>query len=205
MMAPRDIAEMRAMSRFAIAYQDGPIALRYPRGGGDPLLPSVPPIELGRAEVLSALGNDVALIGYGEGVRMAVDAAVQLAAREIHATIINARFCKPLDSETILEAARRCNQVVTIEDGIASGGFGSAVLELLSDNGIATPVHRFGLPDKFIEHGPIPTLRALVGLTAEDVAARVLEHAYPAVDQVLSAYTPADPGGLQPIPRFTAG
>ena len=175
LMAPRDVAEMTEMTNFALGYSASPIAVRYPRGGGDPLAESVPVIEIGRAEVISTEGDDVALIGYGEGVRLAIEAAELLAQRGLQATVINARFCKPLDNVTLLEAATRCHQVVTIEDGVLQGGFGSAVLEMLSDQGIAKPIHRFGLPDEFVEHGPVPTLRGLVGLTADRVAAKVLE------------------------------
>ena len=90
------------------------------------------------------------------------------------ATVINARFCKPLDAETILGAARRCGSVVTVEDGVAKGGFGSAVLELLSEAGVTLPTTVIGLPDHFIEHGPVPVLRELAGLTAEETARKAL-------------------------------
>ena len=182
-MAPKSTDEMRAMTRFALAYNAGPIAVRYPRGSS----PLAPPelgaggaeIELGRAETLRD-GSDVALIALGAGVEIALQAADQLAEGGLDATVVNARFCKPLDAETILAAARRCGRVVTVEDGVVQGGFGSAVLELLADNGLAVPVVRVGLPDHFIEHGPVPVLRAEVGLTAEAVAARARELIGPA-------------------------
>lgn len=162
------------MTRFALSYDAGPIAVRYPRGGQDSLTPSgVCPVELGRAEVLRR-GADTALVALGAGVKIALDAADILARQGIEATVINARFCKPLDAETILSAARRCGSVVTVEDGVASGGFGSAVLELLSEQGLAVPTSVIGLPDHFIEHGPVPVLRDLAGLTAEDMARRAL-------------------------------
>jgi 1-deoxy-D-xylulose-5-phosphate synthase len=91
---------------------------------------------------------------------------------ETRATVLNARFCKPLDSEAILMAARRCECVVTVEDGVVQGGFGSAVLELLADRVCLVPTARVGLPDSFLEHGPVPALRELAGLTADEVAAR---------------------------------
>ncbi len=106
-MAPKDTDEMRAMTRFALAYEAGPIAVRYPRGGQEPL-PHPSPVKggaseivLGRAETLRE-GSDVALIGLGAGVEIALDAADMLAAQGVSATVINARFCKPLDAETIL-------------------------------------------------------------------------------------------------------
>ena len=171
-MAPKSVDEMRAMTRFALAYSAGPIAVRYPRGGSS-LSPENHPqgIELGRAETLLS-GGDVALIALGAGVEIALTAADQLSAEGLHATVLNARFCKPLDADAILAAARRCGVVVTVEDGVVPGGFGSAVLELLADHGLLIPTARVGLPDEFIEHGPVPVLRAEVGLTAEAVAAR---------------------------------
>jgi len=182
-MAPKDTDEMRAMTRFALAYEAGPIAVRYPRGGQDALTPIPNPspasgrgeqkIMLGRAEVLRD-GGDVALIGLGAGVKIALDAAEKLAASGVRATVINARFCKPLDTETILNAARRCGSVVTVEDGVAQGGFGSAVLELLAAHAVLVPTTLVGLPDHFIEHGTVPTLRALAGLTADEVAHKAL-------------------------------
>ena len=114
------------------------------------------------------------MIGLGAGVKIALDAADILAKSGVEATVINARFCKPLDSETILNAIRRCGSVVTIEDGVAQGGFGSAVLELLSDAKLSVPSTVIGLPDHFIEHGPVPVLRGLAGLTAEEAARKAL-------------------------------
>jgi len=173
LMAPKDTDEMRAMTRFALKYDAGPIAVRYPRGGQDALGEQVREIELGRAEVLRR-GGDTALIGLGAGVKIALDAADILAKQGVEATVINARFCKPLDSDTILSAIRRCGSVVTIEDGVAQGGFGSAVLELLSDAKLSVPSTVIGLPDHFIEHGPVPVLRGLAGLTAEETARKAL-------------------------------
>ena len=158
-------------------YEAGPIAVRYPRGGQDALTPpelgAGGAIRLGQAETLRD-GPDVALIALGAGVKIALDAAEILAAQGIDATVINARFCKPLDAETILAAARRCGSVVTLEDGVTHGGFGSAVLELLAAHGVTVPTTLLGLPDHFIEHGTIPLLRELAGLTAEDAARKAL-------------------------------
>jgi len=176
-MAPKDTDEMRAMTRFALAYEAGPIAVRYPRGGQDPLAPNNggtgEEIELGRAETLRE-GRDVALIGLGAGVKIALDAAGRLAAQGVRATVINARFCKPLDADTVCEAARRCGAVVTVEDGVTPGGFGSAVLEALAAARVLVPTALVGLPDEFVEHGPVATLREQVGLTAGEVARRAL-------------------------------
>ena len=170
-MAPRDTGEMHAMTRFALSYNGGPIAVRYPRGGSKTTTGTAdaPPIIMGRAETLRA-GNDIALIGIGAGVEIASDAADLLMDDAINATVINARFCKPLDEAAIADAARRCGHIITIEDGVVQGGFGSAVVELLARLGLSVPVHSMGLPDAFIEHGPVPLLRSLAGLTAQDAA-----------------------------------
>ena len=175
LMAPKDTDEMRAMTRFALGYDAGPVAVRYPRGGQDSLSVGErsDPIALGRAETLRR-GGDTALVAIGAGVKIALDAAEILADQGVEATVINARFCKPLDAETILSAARRCGSVVTVEDGVAQGGFGSAVLEVLAEAGLSVPVSVMGLPDHFIEHGSIPVLRELAGLTAEEMARKAL-------------------------------
>jgi 1-deoxy-D-xylulose-5-phosphate synthase len=174
-MAPYNTDEMRDMTRFALQYSDGPIAVRYPRGSSRaPFKDSVLPIELGKAETLID-GRDVVLLGIGAGVEIALDAQAILADAGVSATVINARFCKPLDSETILAAARRSKAVVTIEDGTIQGGFGSGVLELFSENGVAVPLGRIGIPDYFVEHGTIAKLREIIGLTANEAAAKALE------------------------------
>ncbi len=172
-MAPKDTDELRAMTRFALAYEAGPVAVRYPRGGQDALTPHPAPIEMGRAETLRE-GGDVALVAIGAGVGIALDAADKLAASGVRATVINARFCKPLDADLILAAARGCGSVVTVEDGVTHGGFGSAVLELLAAHAVLVPTTLVGLPDGFIEHGPVPTLRELAGLTADEVVRKAL-------------------------------
>ncbi len=173
--APKDTDEMRAMTRFALDYDAGPIAVRYPRGGQETLEGETPEITLGHAETIRD-GGDVALIALGAGVKLALDAADTLAEQGVSATVINARFCKPLDADTILSAARRCGSVVTVEDGVVSGGFGSAVLELLARHNVLVPLAMVGLPDEFVEHGPVPTLREQVGLTADEVVHRALLH-----------------------------
>ncbi len=174
-MAPRDTEEMRRMTRFALDFEAGPVAVRYPRGGQDALAVPSPAdeITLGRAEVLRE-GRDVALFGIGAGVKIVLDAADLLAELGISAAVVNARFCKPLDEETLVSAARRCGAVVTVEDGVARGGFGTAVLELLAERNVLVPTAVVGLPDHFVEHGTVPVLREMVGLTAAEVARRAL-------------------------------
>jgi 1-deoxy-D-xylulose-5-phosphate synthase len=132
------------------------------------------PLPVGVGETLRE-GDDVAIIGYGYGVTPALQAAETLRDEGIEATVINARFCKPLDSELILEAARRCGRVVTVEDGVRMGGFGSAVLEMLQDHGCRVPVIRLGIPDHFIEHGKREKLLERLGLDGAGVAKSVRE------------------------------
>ncbi|HEX5324168.1 MAG TPA: 1-deoxy-D-xylulose-5-phosphate synthase [Capsulimonadaceae bacterium] len=174
-LAPKDVDEMRAMTRFALDYNAGPIAVRYPRGGIAPLKDHATPIALGKAEVVREEGDDALLLALGAGVSIALDASELLAEKGVACTVVNARFCKPLDEETILTAARRCRRIATVEDGVVHGGFGSAVLQLLNEAGVHKPVDLFGLPDHFVEHGPVPQLRKDVGLTAEAIAARLTD------------------------------
>jgi 1-deoxy-D-xylulose-5-phosphate synthase len=191
-LAPKDTHELREMTRFALRYDDGPIAVRYPRGGSPALPQRGQPVELGRAEMLVDFAGrpDVAFIALGAGVPIACEAAGLIAARGMTSLVINARFCKPLDEQAILNAARRAAKIVTVEDGVLMGGFGSSVLELLSDHNVTTQVLRFGLPDSFVEHGPIPVLRDLVGLTAGHIAAR-LTNASPEIYDPLRRQEPA--------------
>jgi 1-deoxy-D-xylulose-5-phosphate synthase len=178
-MAPRDEAMLAHMLRTALVYDDGPIALRYPRGEGEGVaLPGRPaPIEIGRGEVVRE-GDRVALVGYGYGVSVALGAARELEAEHgVEPTVVDARFAKPLDVELISELASEHELLVTVEENVLAGGFGSAVVESLADrDGLAElRVLRIGLPDRFVTHGKPALLRAEVGLTPEAVAARVAE------------------------------
>lgn len=172
-MAPMDEAELVEMLHTALR-MDGPVALRYPRGAGlgVPLPERPTPIEVGRAQVLEA-GEGVALVGYGFGASLAV-AAADLVAEGIGArpTVVNARFCKPIDAALMRQLAERHELVVTIEDHSHLAGFGSAVLEVLED--VPSRVLRLGLPDRFIDHGRREILLDEAGLTAEHVAARTV-------------------------------
>ena len=179
LMAPRDEAQLVHMLRTALSYDDGPIALRYPRGAGEGVeLPDAPvAIEIGRGEVLRE-GERVAFLGYGFGVPVALDAAGLLAeAHGVQATVADARFAKPLDGELIASLVAEHDVLVTVEENVLAGGFGSAVVEHLSDHDLAgeAPVMRFGLPDRYVTHGEPALLREEVGLTPEAVAERVAE------------------------------
>lgn len=165
-MAPRDENELQHLLATAIAYP-GPAAIRFPRGAGigAALDPDVKEIPLGEAELLRD-GDEVALIAVGNTVHPAVEAAGELANEGVSCAVLNARFVKPIDRERILALARRCRAIVTIEEHSAMGGFGSAVLELLADAGVAVPVKTLGVPDRLIEHGESA---ATLGLSSADI------------------------------------
>ncbi len=178
-MAPRDEAMLTRMLRTALAYDDGPIAMRYPRGEAEGVaLPEHPaPIEIGRGERLRE-GERVALIGYGYGVSVALEAARRLEAEHgVEPTVVDARFAKPLDADLMSELGGEHELVVTVEDHVLAGGFGSAVLEALADRDALaeTRVLRIGLPDRFVTHGKPALLHEEVGLTPEAVAGRVAD------------------------------
>jgi 1-deoxy-D-xylulose-5-phosphate synthase len=167
------------MLHTAIAH-DGPAALRYPRGAAEGVeLPAAPePIPIGKGEVLVE-GERVALLGYGYGVTVAREAAAILAKHGLEATVADGRFTKPIDTELAERLAREHELLVTIEENVLPGGFGSAVLEHLEDAFVEAPgerarVLRVGLPDSYVTHGKPTLLRAEVGLTGESVADRVL-------------------------------
>jgi 1-deoxy-D-xylulose-5-phosphate synthase len=176
-MAPRDEAMLVHMLHTALVYDDGPVALRYPRGAGIGVpLPSHPrALKIGEGELLSEPANPrVALLGYGSGVEKALRAAEILAEQGIAATVADARFAKPLDKGLIGQLAADHELLVTIEEGVLTGGFGSGVIELLSDAGSAVRTLRVGLPDRYVTHGAAALLHAEVGFTPERIAERVL-------------------------------
>jgi 1-deoxy-D-xylulose-5-phosphate synthase len=176
--APRDEAELVHLLRTAVTWDGGPFGLRYPRGAGPgaalPEHASV--IEVGRGEVLSD-GDRVALVGYGTGVQLAREAAVVLESTTgIRPTVVDARFCKPLDGQLLDELAKEHELLVTLEEGVLAGGFGSAVWEHFEQAGGAVPqILRVGLPDKYVTHGKPALLHAEVGFTPERVARRIGE------------------------------
>jgi 1-deoxy-D-xylulose-5-phosphate synthase len=180
LMAPKDEAEMRDMLLTAIEHP-GAAAIRYPRGNGFGVDISSPPkeIEIGKAEILSGdiSGGDVAIIAYGSMVYPAVEAAAKLAKNGVDATVINARFVKPLDDELITELARCTRLIVTVEDAYLAGGFGSAVLELLEENTLSDKIKvvRMGVPDLIVPHGDPKLLMAKYGLDADGIYAKVSE------------------------------
>ncbi len=151
------------------------MAIRYPRGSGSGVEMPAEPVawEAARAQIRSR-GTDVALLGVGRTVPMCEAAAEILAGQGVSASVVNARWVKPLDFETVSWAASEHRLVVTVEDNTSMGGFGGAVCEALADLGLATPVLRMAIPDCFVTHGAMPKLLSDVGLTAESIAAAAL-------------------------------
>ncbi|NER21258.1 MAG: 1-deoxy-D-xylulose-5-phosphate synthase [Symploca sp. SIO1B1] len=174
-MAPKDEAELQRMVVTGVNYTDGPIAMRYPRGNGY----GVPLMEegwealpIGKGEILRN-GDDLLLLGYGAMVYPAMQVAEILSEHGIEATVVNARFVKPLDTELILPLAERIGKVVTLEEGCLMGGFGSAVAEALQDKQILVPVKRFGVPDKLVDHAKPDESKADLGLSSAQIAQQV--------------------------------
>jgi len=176
-MAPKDENELRRMMVTALSHR-GPIALRYPRGTGTgcQLDPDPAPIPIGKAEILRE-GDDLLILAAGRSVSDALEADEALRREGIAGTIVNCRFIKPLDGDLILDLVQRIPRVITAEEHVLSGGFGSAVLELIADSGISgIQVKRIGIGDVFVEHGTQNILRNKHGVdsTAIEDAARAI-------------------------------
>jgi 1-deoxy-D-xylulose-5-phosphate synthase len=174
LMAPRDEAMLVHMLHTAIRHESGPIALRYPRGEavGVPLPAAPERIELGRGELLRE-GERVAIVGYGSGVQVGLGAAELLAEGGLDVTVADARFAKPLDTGLLAQLAAEHDLLVTVEEGVLAGGFGTAVWESLSEGGASPRILRVGLPDAYVTHGAPKLLHAEVGYTPEGVAERI--------------------------------
>jgi len=173
LMAPRDEAMLVRMLRTALLH-DGPAALRYPRGEavGVPLPTEIEPLAIGTGEVLRE-GGRIALVGYGAGVQKALEAADLLAEQDIEVTVADARFAKPLDGELLRRLASEHELLVTVEEGVLAGGFGTAVWELLSEHGNTPRILRVGLPDRYVAHGAPALLHEEVGFTGARIAERI--------------------------------
>ena len=174
-MQPKDEEEFVDMLWTMANHDSGPIAVRYPRGAGTGAKPKKIPniIDIGKAEVLKE-GDDVGLIGLGHLFEMAEQACLMLEEQGHSVSLINPRFIKPIDSLAIKEMAEKVKVICTFEDHVLHNGFGAAIIELLHDAGINTPVVRIGWPDEFIEHGNIPALRDKHGLTAENALKMIM-------------------------------
>ena len=169
-MAPKDENEMRRMLVTALKY-DGPIAFRYPRGAGTGTIleKDIQPLPIGKAQILKE-GEDVLILAIGQSVCEALDAHSELTQLGISATVVNCRFVKPLDVELICSLAKKIPRIITVEENIRQGGFGSAVLEEFNDSGITGfQLERIGIPDTFVEHGPQNLLRSKYGVDADAI------------------------------------
>jgi 1-deoxy-D-xylulose-5-phosphate synthase len=192
-MQPKDEAEFADML-WTIAHHEGPAAIRYPRGAGTGVVPAKKPklLEIGKSEVLRH-GTRAAIFALGNMCELALPAAEELEKLGISTAVINARWIKPLDTATIEFFAGGCEILCTMEDHVLHNGFGSAVIEHLSDQGIKTPVVRIGWPDEFIEHGTVPILRQKHGLTVEATVQKILSRLQPtqAIPSIAPAISPA--------------
>jgi 1-deoxy-D-xylulose-5-phosphate synthase len=175
LMAPKDEDELRHMLYTAMSHK-GPVALRYPRGSGIgvPWSPTLQNIPVGQAEIVTE-GDDLLILAVGASVYPALEAVRELEKQGLKAALVNARFIKPLDQSKILSLAAQCGRVLTVEENVAAGGFGSAVLELLADQGIhGIPVKRLAVGDLFVEHGTQKILRRKYGLDAQGILENAL-------------------------------
>lgn len=175
LMAPKDEGELQRMLVTGINYTDGPISMRYPRGNGY----GVPLMEegwedlpIGKAEILRQ-GDDILMIAYGSMVHPTLQAAQLLNEHGISATVINARFAKPLDTELFAPLAQKIGKVVTVEEGCLMGGFGSAIAEALLDLNVVVPIKRIGVPDILVEHATPDESLGSLGLTSSQIAETV--------------------------------
>ena len=170
-MAPKDENELRHMLKTALDLK-APVALRYPRGAGYgvPLDKKLVTLPIGKGELLRE-GTDLTIVAIGSTVMPAVNAAEKLAEQGISAAVVNARFIKPLDTDLILGQAKTTGRIMTVEENVLQGGFGSAVLELLQDHGMyQVKVKRLGIADQYIEQGSQSQLRKDVGIDSEGIA-----------------------------------
>jgi 1-deoxy-D-xylulose-5-phosphate synthase len=203
-MAPKDEDELVDMM-FTATRQTHPTFIRYPRGAGEgvPVKEQPKLLEVGKAEVLqdfnSGRGHKVTFLALGNMQKMAKKAADTLAAEGFNCAIINPRFTKPIDADLTARYGAQSEVVVTLEDHVLMGGYGSTVLELFNDRRIHVPVVRIGWPDLFIEHASsVDYLRQKYGLTAENAVAQVKAqfNAAPALDSGAQAPSDSDPNRL---------
>ncbi|MFN3729042.1 MAG: 1-deoxy-D-xylulose-5-phosphate synthase [Fimbriimonadaceae bacterium] len=181
-LAPRDTTELREMTHWMRTFDDHPTAIRYPRGSADEGLPeSRTPIALGKGEIIRHPDRPRLLIAaIGSTVGPAYEAANRLSAEGIEATVLNGRFVKPLDSETVANLAREAGAVITVEENVRAGGFGEAVAAALREAGLGGVALRLvTLPDEFVEHGSQAILRAQCGIDADGILSAAREMVAP--------------------------
>ena len=172
-MAPKNRYELKAMIDYSVDF-DGPLAIRFPKGKASEVYSeNLAPIELGRSEIL-VKGSKVAILAVGSGVEIANDVEDILVDNGINATIVNARFIKPIDEELIDSLAKEHDLIVTIEENVINGGYGMNVLNYVNENNLDVRVMIKALPDKFIEHGESGELKSIYGLDANQIAEDIL-------------------------------
>jgi 1-deoxy-D-xylulose-5-phosphate synthase len=190
-MAPKDEAELQRMLVTALAH-DGPCAIRFPRGEGEgvPLMEEGwVTLQMGRAEQLTD-GDDLLIVAYGSMVAPAMATAGLLQEKGVRATVVNARFLRPLDETLLFPLAQRITKVVTMEEGALPGGFGAALVEALSDKGIQASVFRIGIPDVLVDHATPEQSKEALGLTPSQMAEKILGHFGSRLGQVVPDATP---------------
>jgi 1-deoxy-D-xylulose-5-phosphate synthase len=174
--SPKDENELQHLLYTAVKAKR-PMAVRYPRSHGlgvtmDETLHEIP---IGKGEVVR-YGEDVAIIALGATVAPSLEAAAKLASQGIETMVVNARFAKPIDKELIIDLAGRIKNIITVEENVLAGGFGSSVTRLLQESGINDVIIKnIGVPDEFVEHGTQAILRAKYGLDADGIARQVVE------------------------------
>ncbi len=180
-MAPRDENELRNMLFTALSYEEGPVAIRYPKGSGvgAELSEEMELLPIGRAEVLKK-GKDVVMLAIGSMVYPSLEAAEMLKGFGVKATVVNARYAQPIDRALVASLAEKIGKVVTVEENVLRGGFGSGVLEILEEARLSgVSILRLGLPDTFLEHSSRGTLLAECGLTPDGIKGAILERFFP--------------------------
>jgi 1-deoxy-D-xylulose-5-phosphate synthase len=171
--APRDAETLRAELREALGVDDAPTVVRFPKGK---VPASVPALDrIGGSDVLRrAGGEDVLLVSVGAMAELSLEVAERLSAQGVGVTVVDPRWVKPVDPALVRLAARH-DLVVTVEDGVRSGGVGGAIAQALRDADVRTPLKEFGIPERFLEHGKPAEVKAEIGLTAQEVSRRVVE------------------------------
>ncbi|MDH5160082.1 1-deoxy-D-xylulose-5-phosphate synthase [Heyndrickxia oleronia] len=174
LMMPKDENEGQHMVNTAIQYDDGPIAMRFPRGNGYgvPMDRELRTIPIGTWEILRE-GKDAAILTFGTTIPMALEAANLLQKQGLSVKVINARFIKPMDENMLHDLLSLNLPILTIEEAVLQGGFGSAVIEYAHDHGFTNTIDRMGIPDQFIEHGSVNQLLQEIGMTTEEVVKKV--------------------------------
>jgi len=174
-MAPKDEAELASMLKTALR-TSSPVAIRYPRGSGFGVEINHPEIlQIGKAEIIKP-GTGGAIIGIGIMATLALQAALELSENGLDIEVVNARFVKPLDEDTMEGILRKHKKIITIEENVLKGGFGSVILEFAERHGLECKIKNIGLPDEFIEAGPRSKLLEIYGLNKEGIVKAAKEH-----------------------------